>query len=144
MRLEFEFFGDVEIARHFDRAIDAASDCAPAFNEMADDLANLEERRFASEGPGWAPLSPAYAARKRPQGPILTRTGRLRRSLTSRPLGVEDIGRHEATFGSGVEYGVYHQRGTSKMPQRTVVRLTESDRRRWVKYAQKHLFGDGR
>jgi phage gpG-like protein len=141
--LEFEFFGDKEIARRFDRMITGVEDVTPAWNEMADDFARMEEERFASQGPGWVGLSPAYAARKRPQGPILTRTRRLRSSLTRRPFPVEQLGPQEASFGSNVEYGIYHQQGTPKMPRRVVVRLTNADRTRWVKMVQRRLFDSG-
>ena len=54
----------------------------------------LESRLFASEGksggPAWPALSPAYAkqkAKKFPGRKILARTGRLRKSLTTRGAG---------------------------------------------------------
>jgi phage gpG-like protein len=143
VRVEIEMFGDTLISRSFDRMIDAASDLRPAWEEMADDFARVENQRFAQQGPGWAPLSADYAARKRPAGPILQRTRRLKDSLTARPFPIENLGPLEAGFGSDVEYGVYHQQGTPKMPKREVVKLTNADRARWMKYAQRHLFGRG-
>lgn len=85
------------------------------------------DREGAAVG-GWKPLSPAYAAwkaRHYPGRKILERTLRLRRSLTWHGglfasggfrggLGREGIFRPNRTSleaGTGVPYGLYHQRG---------------------------------
>lgn len=138
--IEFTFFGDKEISRTFDRIIDATTDLSPAFEAMADDFASIESRRFDAEGPGWAPLAPSTLKRKK-GGQILVETGKLKASVTRRPFGVERIGSQDAEFGSNDPIGFYHQHGTPKMPARPVVKLTQSDRNRWVKYMQQHLFG---
>lgn len=38
---------------------------------------------------------------------------------------------------------VFHQRGTSRMPARPVLRLTEAQKRGWVRIIQSHVLGDG-
>lgn len=96
----------------------------------------FEERRrdFALEGqatgPAWAALSPKYAEWKHrhfPGRPILTRSGQLRAALTASDA-PDSIWRADATsleVGTSVPYGIYHQRGTHRMPQRPPIRLDE-------------------
>lgn len=52
--------------------------------------------------------------------PILKATGRLEKSLTDRnsPDHIEDINIDEMKIGTKVEYGIFHQEGTSRIPIR--------------------------
>lgn len=90
---------------------------------------------FLTRGSGsWPPLSPAYAKRKGTKGAGLLRlTDRMFKSVTTR--GGENIARlsrrggggvMEYKFGTRVDYAKFHQFGTSKMPQRKVIDVTES------------------
>lgn len=145
-RIAFEFYGDTQVERTIDRTLDRTDDATPAWDAIADSLARAERRQFDSEGGyasgGWAPLSPRYAAWKErhyPGRPILVRTGRLRASLTERPLGVEVIRPHSAILGSHVPYGLHHQRGGGRLPRRRPVELPESVRRQWVQIVQRWI-----
>jgi hypothetical protein len=104
-------------------------------------------------GAKWAPLNPAYARRKdhspfvRTFGhyyltggsalhvPILQRTTRLMASLVQahNPEHIKSVGALEAAFGSAVEYGIYHQRGSQRLPQRQIIAL----RRQFVRALQR-------
>lgn len=144
--IRFSFYGDVQLNRTIDRMHEAIDDFSPAFEAMAHRFRYVEVRQFNSEGRyasgGWSPLSPPYARWKLRQvgkKPILEFSGMLRRSLTKRPFGVEYIGPHLALFGSDVEYGAYHQRGSGNLPRRRPIELTEDERKRWIRIAQRFI-----
>lgn len=81
-----------------------------------------------NSGASWAPLSPAYAAWKAQQFPgrgILVRSGALKASLAS-PDAAGAIFRTTPTaleVGTSVPYAMAHQIGTSRMPQRSPLRV---------------------
>ncbi len=96
-------------------------DFAPQF---FDDI----QRNFAAEGKyvgGWRALSPEYAAwklRKYGRKKILDRTGAMKESLRLGGRGnILNVFKLRAIFGSLIHYLPYHQRGTSRMPQRKVL-----------------------
>lgn len=142
----FDFYGDQQVDRTLVGLTRNVSDARPAWLVLARRFTTNNVRQFASEGAyasgGWAPLSPRYAAwkaRHYPGRKILARTGRLRRSLTRRPFGVERISADSMVLGTDVPYAVYHQRGTRFMPRRRPVELPESERREWVKVLQRFI-----
>lgn len=67
----------------------------------------------------WAPYG-SWSSRAG-QPVTMVRSGALMESLTNLRGAPNDIGRSSATFGTNVEYALYHQYGTSKMPKRPVV-----------------------
>lgn len=67
----------------------------------------------------WKPYG-SWSARAG-QPVTMRRTGKLIESLTNLRGAPNDIGRSSATFGTNVEYAMFHQYGTSKMPKRPVV-----------------------
>ena len=145
-RISFEFYGDVQLDRTLERFELGVRDASPAFEKIGDSLARAERQQFRSQGAygsgGWAPLSPRYAAwkaRHYPGRPILQRSGDLMESLTVRPFGVDIVESQFAVFGSGVDYGLYHQQGTDSMPRRRPVELPETLRRRWVQIMQRWI-----
>lgn len=153
--LSFTFEGVPTIQRRLEGIDARAVDASPAFNAMGDSLRLAEVKQFNSEGAygaggqagyasgsKWAPLSPAYEAWKSQHYPgkgILVRTGALRNSLTKRPFGIDEVHPTHVQFGSGLPYGIFHQKGTSKMPARPVISLPETLRREWVKILQRWL-----
>lgn len=146
MRFRFEVEGEVQIDRTLTRFADNASDATELWDALADRFARVERRQFDSEGAygsgGWPALSPAYAAwkaRAYPGKPILELTGALRKSLTSRPFGIEVITPKSLTVGSGIDYGRYHQQGSGRLPQRRPVELPEGERRHWVSLIQRFI-----
>lgn len=145
-RITFRFFGEAQLDRTLDRIAEDVGDVSPAWEVIADRFAAAERKQFDSEGAygsgGWAPLSEDYGAWKanvRPGAPILVFDGELRKSLTERPFGVEVIGPDSMVIGSDVEYGLYHQQGTDRMPRRRPVELPENERRQWVRILQRFI-----
>lgn len=84
---------------------------------------------FAAEGrPKWRPLAPATVLDRGASGPILDRTGRLKKVATQ--LNIWSYTKDQATItgiDSRVKYATYHQSGTRKMPQRAFVLFQEED-----------------
>lgn len=146
VRLHFDFYGDTQLGRTLDRWAEGLDDMRPAWETLAARFARLEEKQFRTEGRfasgGWSPLSPAYAAwkaRNYPGRPILVRTGDLKKSLTTRPFGVEVIERKFMAIGSDVDYGKCHQHGGRYLPRRRPVELPEAERQKWVKIVQRMI-----
>lgn len=148
MRITVETFGVKSFHRSLVGYERAARDLGPAFDNIHEFLLHQEELQFASEGvqggTKWVPLSPRYAAWKRvhyPGMPILTRTGRLRASLTRAhdPDHIFTTSPGTLIFSSRVPYGKYHQFGTRFMPPRPPVRFNEAAKRYVVKILQRHL-----
>lgn len=104
-------------------------------------------RQFKRQGTPkrWAPLSPAYAERKRRlhgRLPILVLSNRMRRGfrykVTKRTLRV--INRVKAgQKGRGAPRWTYHQNGTSTMPARPMLQITRYDYRRLREFARDYL-----
>lgn len=148
-RISWQFFGEAQVDRTLERVILAAADASPAFEVIAEQFLVAEQQQFATEGGfgsgGWAPLSEGYAAWKAKHYPgtkILHRTGELERSLTEGPE-IRVIEPHMMILGSAVEYGVFHQEGTDRMPRRRPVELPEVLRRAWIKTLQRWLLTGG-
>lgn len=138
-------FGSTQVERTLLRFGEWASDMRPAWRAIRDDFVEAEREQFDTEGRygsgDWAPLSPAYAAWKataRPGRPILVFDGLLRASLTDE-LAIDVIEAHAMAVGSDVDYGLYHQHGTDRMPARPPVDLPESWRRNAVRTVQRFL-----
>jgi phage gpG-like protein len=99
-----------------------------AFPHLIPVFESAEKRQFSAEGAGpssghWAALSAAYAkwkAKKYPGKPVLERSGKLRKALTSNgPNAVRDYSASMMNFGTtDVEYASFHQMGTPFMPAR--------------------------
>lgn len=146
VRLTLRFFGEAQLDRTLDRFAENVDDATPAWEVLADRFARAERRQFDTEGAygsgGWAPLSEDYGewkANVRPGAPILVFDGELRKSLTERPFGVEVLLPGSMVIGSDVDYGLYHQQGTDRMPRRRPVELPETERREWVKVLQRFI-----
>ena len=77
-------------------------------------------RRFAERGPGWQNKADGTPA-------TLRRTSRLYRSLVSETRdSVAVVSAKRIQYGTLVPYGVYHQRGTSRMPRRQFLPVSRS------------------
>lgn len=131
--------GMAALAVSANRFADEVSDFRPFWNGPFKAFWYEERRRdFATEGratgSAWAPLSPAYAKWKSEHFPgkaILTRSGQLRASLEG-PSADGSVWRDEPkalTVGTTVPYGIYHQTGTRRMPQRPPLRIDQAFRR---------------
>ena len=87
-------------------------------------MAEIEEQQFDTQGEGaWPGLAESTLAEKSaggwPSDPLV-RTGNLKESLVD-PGRAAETGPMQMTWGSDVPYAIFHQTGTSKMPQRQVI-----------------------
>lgn len=111
----FGYYKEQEIQRQFDEEVDP-------------------------DGKPWAELAPSTLAKKRREGypdKILTRTGKMQKTVkaiaSSRNLYIK-IG-----FPGG-----FHQRGTSKMPQRRILGINDRDRAKLRQLVRIYVGGRGR
>lgn len=148
LRFRFEIEpNDVLLSRAISRLGEYATDLRPLWDRIQEDLRDSERKQFDSEGKQsgrpWAPLSPRYAAWKAKHYPgngILVRTGRLRIAATGTGGELEvRKSQREFLWRLLVPYAKYHQGGTSRMPQRRPVDLSDTRRRSWTKLLQRHL-----
>lgn len=141
MHVEVQVFGDTLVSRKLLRFSDKAGNMEPVWDDVTDDvLAPAFERNFKQQGPGWAPLRPATIrsriAQGFPPGPILTRTGKYRESMTT---GLQTHKNpSELVVVAPTVPGVFHQGGTRKMVPRPL-RLTEREKQQVVKTIQRFL-----
>lgn len=127
------------------RRIEALSDMSGIFSEAIDEVVMPEiKEQLDTEGRGrYAPLSPAYAARKRRlygDRPILQATGIMYRSLTEpgAPHQIKRVGPSEAFFGTDLERARFHQRGRGRR-RRKIIDLTREFRKRLRDFIAKKM-----
>jgi len=100
-------------------------------NLVSDVIVPHITQRFAAQGPGWAPLSPAYAEWKQqhfPGKPILQRTGALYGAMTSASRfggSQSKISGDTLSIAPTVPYFRFHQQGTGRMPARPMIDFSE-------------------
>jgi len=138
-----------ELARLLSRMPERARDLSPVTNKFREVMRSRVARHFAAEssapnGEAWAALqdstaerkiSKAKGARRRGYHPILTASGKLRKSILSegRRAGI--------AVGTNVEYGEYIQRGTRRMPARPFLVFQDADIRAVTRAVWAHLWG---
>lgn len=140
MRVDIELYGDTLVSRKLLRFGEQATNMEPVWDDVEDVLKDAFERNFQQEGPGWTPLRPGTIRDRIRQGyapgPILTRSGAYRRSLTT------DLQTHksseEMTVVAPLVPGQYHQSGTRRMPSRPI-RLKEEEKQDVVRTIQRSL-----
>ncbi len=125
-----------------------AKDPQPAFELIIDSFHKIEAKRWAQEGPGWAPLADSTLIRKQYAdgdydgggAPMMVRTWSLYDSLAT-DSGFSGILRTNdyVQMDSEISYGVYHQEGTSHMPQRKIVDVTEETAILWRQLLQRYF-----
>lgn len=147
----FEVAGEKQIARRFTRLDAAVEDMTPAFKEITKSFYAGEKLQFETEGGwgsgGWLPLSPAYEAWKDPTLPIMEVSGDLKAALTGRVPpntagNVEIIESNQLILGTDIDYAIYHQSNAprTKIPQRKVIELPESERKKWTSIIHEHIW----
>jgi phage gpG-like protein len=146
--LRWSVWGDDVIERDLLRFSERMVNPQPALLALAEDMRDALQEQFDSEGRyasgGWAPLAESTVAGKAAAGlrpEILRATDALMNSLTKdgAPGQVLKVENDQLTFGSEIFYGAFHQRGTSKMPQRRPIEFTEYDKRSWMKTLQRYM-----
>jgi phage gpG-like protein len=129
--IHFEVQGDEELVRAFGLMASRVDDWRPFWPDIAAVFYVGEAARFDSQGYGsWRQLSDGYRKWKSKNYPgegILSLTGDLRRSLTNRfsPATVYEDEPRQLTLGTIVHYAKYHQYGTSRMPARPPIDITQ-------------------
>jgi phage virion morphogenesis protein len=129
---------DREVVAALRRLLSAGADMEPVFRVIGERLLINTRSRFARqespEGVAWAPLSPAYRARKkRNQDKILTARGYLHDTLRyqASATGVE--------LGTDRIYGATHQFGRDGIPARPFLGLSGGDRQDILSIVSDHL-----
>lgn len=119
----------VEITQERTRAMLAAfkskvRDLSPPLEGFGNYLKLETEKQFDEEkdpdGDRWAALAPSTLIQKRRAGypdKILTRTGKMRESIKI------EATKRGLLFAIASPYAIFHQEGTKKMPQRTILGL---------------------
>lgn len=146
LSISFEPGGIAKFSRTFTRFAEYVDDLSQLFRELGRDFRNrIEPQQFSTEGGesgGWASLSPEYEAWKSRHysgSTILVRTGALRSSLAGKAGSITRINKWSAELGTSVPYAGYHQSGTSKMPKRPPIDLSQASRHQWVQIVHKFL-----
>lgn len=138
---------DNDIPDEIEKIKDNLDDFGPVFKKAKDDLKTLWKNNFLENGlpsGGWKPLDAEYGSWKSvhfPGAPLMIRSGKLFRSLSDLRGNPNKIDKKEATFGTNVKYADFHQSGTSKMPARTIVFVTDRYERKWADAAAEHAQG---
>jgi phage virion morphogenesis protein len=129
---------DREVIAALRRLLAAGGDMEPVFRSIGERLLINTRSRFARqespEGVAWAPLSPAYRARKKKnKDKILTARGYLHDTLRyqASEFGVE--------IGTDRIYGATHQFGRDGIPARPFLGLSDGDRQDILGIVSDHL-----
>jgi len=165
VEMHLEVLGETQINRELLRWEGRIADFSPLFAGLVADFYEMERRVFGSEGAtvgGWEPLAASTVHERARLGlgpnPILDRSGATSRGRTPRVGGTGKrslttpnsehslvrIDPTEMVVGTTDPVMGYHQRGhdsPTELPKRTVVSLSEIDRRRWVKGVQAWITG---
>lgn len=151
VKVRFEVANEVQFSRAFENFSSRIADLTEPFREIQLEFYDTMANVFAAEGAfedrtKWAELSPNYRAwkqRKFPGRKILELTGKLKSSLiTSGSEGnVSVVTPTEMSVGTTIPYAIYHQKGTSRMPMRKIIHLTQEQKLRWVHIIHKYLYG---
>lgn len=140
MRVDIQVQGDVLFSRDLLRFAGVASNMAPVWDSVEEAMTKAFERNFSEQGPGWAPLKPSTIRSRIAQGyapgPILTRSGDFRRTMTTEL--VTHTSQNEMTVVAPAVPGLFHQMGTKRMAARPL-RFTENERQDIVRIIQRYL-----
>lgn len=128
----FEIDGEVQLSIALNRMMRAVDDMRPFGPAFRDAFNEAERQQFSSQGSdgrsgAWKQLTEPYEARKRAKWgtkPILQASGRLMEALTGKSGDTLLISEpHLIGLGAVVDHGIYHQKGTSRMPARKPISL---------------------
>ena len=109
-------------------ALKVTDDLRPAFGSIANDFFRSEKLIFKLKSPGgYKDIKESTKRQKRRSVgfiyPILKRSGKLEKSITQKgaPGNIFKLGKQSLVIGTDIEYGLFHQVGTRKMPVRKFV-----------------------
>jgi hypothetical protein len=121
-RFQVKTYGARIVERKLLNLANVTEDMRPAWPAVTEVAAKGIDNSFKRQGPGWAPLRDktirSRIAEGYPPGPILTKSRKLRDSLTIHPAFTGTPSSLEIL--TDVEYGRYHMTGTSTMPARPI------------------------
>ncbi|HIK42160.1 phage virion morphogenesis protein [Thermoleptolyngbya sp. M55_K2018_002] len=110
----------------------------PALTRAGAYMERKTKQNFAAQrdpdGAAWAGLRPSTLKRKRTRA-ILRETGALAGSIAAQPATNESV----AIASEGVDYGIYHQTGTSRMAQRRFLGFGSDDAPKIRQIIEEHL-----
>ena len=156
--VRFTILGDLVLERAVSRFADSVKDFSPVWERIRDDFHRIEEEQFETEGgrsgAPWQHLSRvtqspggrrhiSYEEWKHkhfPGAKILYRTGAMWGQFVTGVGMTTEISPMRLLIQPNIPYAIYHQQGTSKMPQRRVVNLTEADKMGWMKMIKDFAF----
>jgi phage gpG-like protein len=160
--LTFEVDGVPLVSKVLGVAAKSVRNLEPVWNDIYDDFRARESRVFAAQGnvqgyDAWTPLNPTYKEWKQEHGfdtRILIKTGAMMNSLTRKGASgsVFRPGPMRVEMGTSVPYAVYHQSdrprkqkkgGGDRLPRRTMFRVTDTQRRHWVRLIQAFILMSG-
>ena len=92
--------------------------------QIVEDHTSVFSQRQDPNGSIWPPLAP-YTVKKKGHDIPLVETNRLKSSVLNLDHSdhVGGVTHRGLLFGTSVEYGIFHQEGTSKIPQRAFIGL---------------------
>lgn len=143
-------FGDIDtpdIVKYFEELGLRMEDMQPVFDRYGEYI--VEEhipRQFQTQGTPnrWAPLSPKYALWKSihfPGMPLLQRTQRMKRGFRweAKPRSLRIINRVTAGQSVRIPRWRFHQDGTSKMPARQMLQISQRDNDKLLELSTEYL-----
>ena len=147
MRVTIDALGTRLVQRDLLGFADRSADVQPAMEQALDLVRESASEQFESAGAhgsgGWAPLAPSTVARKARLGlnpGILRETTFLEFSLAGSGSGNIAIARKDgADYGTTAPYAKFHMEGTSRMPARPPLQLTEGERRDIIRIVQRYV-----
>ena len=155
LAVRFQVPGDqaAQFERLFARFTEGVTDLSEPFAEIGHDLQRRIVPQTIDSGGGrtgrsYEKLTPKYAARKLKKWgakPILEASGRMRRDLEGQgPERVFHVKPLQAEFGvrpggRSAQLVNWHQAGTSRMPARPPIAITDRDRRAWNRIVARYL-----
>jgi len=149
MNIDITLTGIKEVTSSLKYVDDGLSDFRKlgTWDAIATEFYKIEKETFSAEGgPSgkWKSLSPQYAAikaKKYGNVPILTATGQMMKSLTSRGAAnsVMQQTATEMTIGTSDPKAGYHQRGNRRLPQRKVIDFDDARTERLNKVAERKI-----
>lgn len=144
MHFDFETYGEKQVLRGLERFEGRLVNSKPVFRTIGEHMMDIINEQFRSEGKrstgGWAPLKESTIEAKGHAG-ILVDSGDLFRSLTRRGDrgNIFTVQPNLLRLGTTLDYAVFHQKGTNRMPQRKIIEFTEVDRRHFMKIIQRYM-----
>ena len=149
MNIEVTLTGVKEVTSSLNYVNDGLSDFRKlgTWDAIATEFYKIEKEQFKGEGgPSgkWKALSPQYAAikaKKYGSVPILTASGEMMKSLTSRGAAnsVMEQTADSMTIGTSDPKAGYHQRGNRRLPQRKVIDFDDARTERLNKVAESKI-----